>query len=44
MYSQIGEIIIKAMANAVSGGQTVEAALAAAQKQAQQELGPQVGA
>jgi multiple sugar transport system substrate-binding protein len=44
VYSQIGEIIIKAMANAVSGGQTVEAALAAAQKQAQQELGPQVGA
>jgi multiple sugar transport system substrate-binding protein len=44
VYSQIGEIIIKAMANAVSGGQSVEAALAAAQKQAQQELGPQVGA
>ena len=44
VYSQIGEIIIKAMASAVSGGQTVEAALAAAQKQAQQELGPQVGA
>ena len=44
VYSQIGEIIIKAMANAVSGGQSVESALAAAQKQAQQELGPQVGA
>jgi ABC-type glycerol-3-phosphate transport system substrate-binding protein len=44
VYSQIGEIIIKAVANAVSGGQSVEAALAAAQKQAQQELGPQVGA
>ena len=43
VYSQIGEIIIKAMANAVSGGQSVESALAAAQKQAQQELGPQVG-
>jgi multiple sugar transport system substrate-binding protein len=38
VYAQIGEIIIKAMANAVSGGSTVEAAMAAAQKQAQQEL------
>jgi multiple sugar transport system substrate-binding protein len=44
VYSQIGLIIIKAIANAISGGQTVEAALAAAQKQAQQELGPQIGA
>ena len=43
VYSQIGQIIIKAMASAVSGGQSVEAALAAAQKQAQQALGPQVG-
>ena len=44
VYSQIGLIIIKAISNAISGGQTVEAAMAAAQKQAQQELGPQVGA
>src|ERR1700761_6675558 len=44
VYSQIGLIIIKAISSAISGGQTVEAALAAAQKQAQQELGPQVGA
>ena len=38
VYAQIGQIITKAMANAVSGGTTVEAAMAAAQKQAQQEL------
>jgi ABC-type glycerol-3-phosphate transport system substrate-binding protein len=44
VYSQIGLIIIKAISSAISGGQTVEAAMAAAQKQAQQELGPQVGA
>jgi hypothetical protein len=42
VYSQIGNIITRAMANAVSGGATVESALAAAQQQAQQELGPQV--
>ena len=44
VYSQIGLIIIKAISSAISGGQTVEAAMAAAQKQAQQELGPQIGA
>jgi multiple sugar transport system substrate-binding protein len=42
VYAQIGNIITRAMANAVSGGATVESALAAAQQQAQQELGPQV--
>ena len=38
VYAQIGQIITKAMADAVSGGSTVEDAMAAAQKQAQQEL------
>jgi ABC-type glycerol-3-phosphate transport system substrate-binding protein len=38
VYAQIGQIITKAMANAVSGGSSVEEAMAAAQKQAQQEL------
>jgi multiple sugar transport system substrate-binding protein len=42
VYSQIGQIIIRAMANAVSGGQSVESALAAAQKQAEQELSAQI--
>jgi ABC-type glycerol-3-phosphate transport system substrate-binding protein len=42
VYAQIGNIITRAMANAVSGGASVESALAAAQQQAQQELGPQV--
>ena len=41
-YAQIGNIITKAMADAVSGGSTVEAAMAAAQKQAQQELSSQI--
>jgi ABC-type glycerol-3-phosphate transport system substrate-binding protein len=42
VYAQIGQIIIKAMANAVSGGSSVESALAAAQTQAQQELSGQI--
>ena len=42
VYAQIGQIITRAMANAVSGGASVESALASAQQQAQQELGPQV--
>jgi hypothetical protein len=42
VYSQIGQIIIKAMSNAVSGGTSVENALAAAQTQAQQELSGQI--
>lgn len=41
-YAQIGNIITKAMADAVSGGSTVEAAMASAQKQAQQELSGQI--
>lgn len=42
VYSQIGQIITRAMANAVSGGTSVENALATAQKQAQQELSSQI--
>ena len=42
VYAQIGQIITRAMANAVSGGTSVEDALAAAQKQAQQELSGQI--
>jgi ABC-type glycerol-3-phosphate transport system substrate-binding protein len=42
VYAQIGQIITKAMANAVSGGSSVEDAMAAAQKQAQQELAGQI--
>jgi multiple sugar transport system substrate-binding protein len=42
VYSQLGQIIIRAMASAVSGGQSVESAMAAAQKQAEQELSAQI--
>jgi multiple sugar transport system substrate-binding protein len=42
VYAQIGQIITRAMANAVSGGSSVEDAMAAAQKQAQQELSGQI--
>ncbi len=42
VYAQIGQIICKAMSNAVSGGTSVEDAMAAAQKQAQQELSAQI--
>lgn len=42
VYAQMGQIITKAMANAVSGGSSVEDAMAAAQKQAENELSHQI--
>ena len=38
VYAQIGQIICKAVSNAVSGGASIEDAMAQAQQQAQQEL------
>jgi ABC-type glycerol-3-phosphate transport system substrate-binding protein len=42
VYAQIGQIITKAMANAVSGGTSVKDAMDSAQQQAEQELASQI--